>query len=312
MADIKISQLGAAIAVNDSDLLPIVSNGNTLKAPASLVKDYAVGNTDLSGIGDGTPTGAIAALNTAKQPKTLDTPLTIGGVQKTNVEGALGGLNSELDATKQALTTLTTDIAPVEDGTNYSKTYYINDRFIRDGVLYVVTVASVNTSTAIVVGGNCARDDSVTTHIKKITDKIDEYGLFVGYGTVYVEGNGSKTFSQLFVELMQALSTWATSNPLIKIKPVRIVVQGVGQYNAENLVDAYQGSAPTELNFQSFLAGVSSIQMARLFVSTTQANNIYLITTASTSVSAQNKTNDVLENGKRIHMYFEKYNAYIN
>ena len=64
MADIKISQLGAAIAVNDSNLLPIVSNGNTLKAPASLVKDYTVGNTDLSGIGDGTPTGAIAALNT--------------------------------------------------------------------------------------------------------------------------------------------------------------------------------------------------------------------------------------------------------
>ena len=36
MADIKISQLGAAIAVNDSDLLPIVSNGSTLKAPSIL------------------------------------------------------------------------------------------------------------------------------------------------------------------------------------------------------------------------------------------------------------------------------------
>ena len=221
-------------------------------------------------------------------------------------------IDSKIQTLNTALTTLTTDIAPIEDGTNYSKTYYVNDRFIRNGVLYVVTVASVNTSTAIVVDGNCARDDSVTVHIKKITDKMDEYGLFIGYGTVYVEGNGSKTFAQLFVELMQALSTWTTSNPLIKIKPVRIAVQGVGQYNAENLVDAYQGSAPTELNFQSFIAGVSSIQMARLFVSTTQANNIYLITTASTSVSAQNKTNDALANGKRIYMYFEKYNEYIN
>ena len=104
MADIKISQLGAAIAVNDSDLLPIVSNGSTLKAPASLVKEYAVGDTDLTGIGDGTPTGAISALNTAKQPKTLDTPLTIGGEQKTTVEAALGGLNSESQSLSSALT----------------------------------------------------------------------------------------------------------------------------------------------------------------------------------------------------------------
>ena len=105
MTDIKISQLGAAIAVNDSDLLPIVSNGSTLKAPASLVKGYAVGDTDLTGIGDGTPTGAISALNTAKQPKNLDTPLTIGGAQKTTVEAALGGLNSESQSLSTALTT---------------------------------------------------------------------------------------------------------------------------------------------------------------------------------------------------------------
>ena len=35
MADIKISQLGAAIAVGDTDLVPIVSGGNTLKATAA-------------------------------------------------------------------------------------------------------------------------------------------------------------------------------------------------------------------------------------------------------------------------------------
>lgn len=104
MADIKISQLGAALAVNDSDLLPIVSNGNTLKAPASLVKNYAVGNTDLSGIGDGTPTGAIAALNTDKQPKTLATPITVDDTPQTTVEGALGAINTDLGSTKQALT----------------------------------------------------------------------------------------------------------------------------------------------------------------------------------------------------------------
>ena len=37
--------------------------------------------------------GALGALSTNKQPKTLNTPLTIGGVSQTTVEGALNGLN---------------------------------------------------------------------------------------------------------------------------------------------------------------------------------------------------------------------------
>lgn len=106
MADIKISQLGAAIAVGDTDLMPIVSGGNTLKATAAQVKEHSIGNTNISSIGDGSVTGAISELNTDKQPKTLATPLTIGGVSKTTVEDALGGLVSE----NQTLTNETSDI----------------------------------------------------------------------------------------------------------------------------------------------------------------------------------------------------------
>lgn len=101
MADIKISQLGDAIAVGDTDLVPIVSGGNTLKATVAQVKEHLIGNTNISSIGDGSVTGAISSLNSGKQPKTLDTPLTIGGVSKTTVEAALGGLVSE----NQTLTT---------------------------------------------------------------------------------------------------------------------------------------------------------------------------------------------------------------
>lgn len=139
MADIKISQLGAAIAVNDGDLLPIVSNGNTLKAPASLVKDYAVGNADLSGIGDGTPTGAIAALNTDKQPKTLVTAITVDGTQQTTVEGALGAINTDLGSTKQALTNVkngTSDInQTAADGCTIVNGITKGTYFYLDGVL---------------------------------------------------------------------------------------------------------------------------------------------------------------------------------
>lgn len=145
MADIKISQLGAAIAVNDSDLLPIVSNGSTLKAPASLVKEYAVGDTDLTGIGDGTPTGAISALNTAKQPKTLDTPLTIGGVQKTTVEAALDGLNSESQSLNSALTNVEDDLSTItRTGTSNSGTKLNKETFFYLNGDLVQAIADIN------------------------------------------------------------------------------------------------------------------------------------------------------------------------
>lgn len=125
MADIKISQLGAAIAVGDTDLVPIVSGGNTLKATAAQVKEHSIGNTNISSIGDGSVTGAINALNTDKQPKTLDTPLTIGGASKTTVEAALGGLVSENQTLTNALTNkyLLTGVGYVSVTADGTKTY---------------------------------------------------------------------------------------------------------------------------------------------------------------------------------------------
>ena len=138
MADIKISQLGAAIAVGDTDLVPIVSGGNTLKATAAQVKEHSIGNTNISSIGDGSVTGAISALNTDKQPKTLDTPLTIGGVSKTTVEAALDGLNSESQSLSSALTT--------ETNTRKGYTDQIKDGYIYKGSANVsVTADGVKT-----------------------------------------------------------------------------------------------------------------------------------------------------------------------
>lgn len=142
MADIKISQLGAAIAVGDTDVLPIVSGGNTLKATAAQVKEHSVGNTNISGIGDGSVTGAISSLNSGKQPKTLDTPLTIGGVSKTTVEDALGGLVSE----NQTLTNNLSDVnrtGTTNSGTLIPKGKY----FYLDGVLKVATADIANGAT---------------------------------------------------------------------------------------------------------------------------------------------------------------------
>lgn len=160
MADIKISQLGAAIAVGDTDLVPIVSGGNTLKATAAQVKEHSIGNTNISSIGDGSVTGAINALNTDKQPKTLDTPLTIGGVSKTTVEAALDGLvsenqtlaNDKLDKTAVASVIETIGNTPLKSGG-----YVSGETFLAsDGNEYKAkTTISSSTTLNSGSGGNC-------------------------------------------------------------------------------------------------------------------------------------------------------------
>lgn len=63
--------------------------------------------------------------------------------------------------------TLANSIAPTEDGTNYSKTYYRDEQFFHNGVLYKVTASSVNSSTAINTGsgGNATTADDIVTQI---------------------------------------------------------------------------------------------------------------------------------------------------
>ena len=66
MADIKISQLTSAQQITGSEMIPLTSGAATVKATPALIKEYAIGDTDISSIGDGTPTGAIASLESSK------------------------------------------------------------------------------------------------------------------------------------------------------------------------------------------------------------------------------------------------------
>lgn len=50
--DIKISQLSGIQVVNDADVFPIVSGGVTSKVSAETVKEYTIGDTDNSELGD--------------------------------------------------------------------------------------------------------------------------------------------------------------------------------------------------------------------------------------------------------------------
>lgn len=76
------------------------------KADVSDLADYQTKNLTSTIEGGTTVEGALGALSTNKQPKTLDTPITIGGTSQTTVEGALGGLNSSLVKCSRQLTSM--------------------------------------------------------------------------------------------------------------------------------------------------------------------------------------------------------------
>ena len=71
MADIKISQLGAAATLTGTEAFPESNSGVTYKATAQQIKDFAIGNTPITGIGDGTATGAIKSLSDAAASKVI-------------------------------------------------------------------------------------------------------------------------------------------------------------------------------------------------------------------------------------------------
>ena len=61
MADIKISQLGAAASISDSQVTPVVDSGTTVKATMAQIKDYAAGG--LSNLDTTAKTSVVAAIN---------------------------------------------------------------------------------------------------------------------------------------------------------------------------------------------------------------------------------------------------------
>ena len=138
MADIKISQLGAAATISDSDVFPMTANGTTVKAAASLIKEYAIGDDDISALGDGSPTGAILALNANKSAKS--------------------------------------DIAMIEESVAIAS-HAIGAEFYLSGVLMKAT-AAIAIGDQIVNGTNCAPADDVSSQIQALTNQAENKVLY--------------------------------------------------------------------------------------------------------------------------------------
>ena len=91
MADIKISQLGAAASVGDSQVIPVVDSGSTVKVTMAQIKDFVA--------------GGLANLKTTV---------------KTSIVGAINEVfdmaidNRDLEVTKSAVSSLPTTITAAE------------------------------------------------------------------------------------------------------------------------------------------------------------------------------------------------------
>ena len=120
MADVKISELGSAAIIADSDYLVVDTGSATLKATGALVKEYIIGDNNISGIGDGSATGAISTLNSGKAPKSDLASISItGSTNNTGNTIAKGTYFYKDGALVKAIASIANG-ATLTSGTNYS------------------------------------------------------------------------------------------------------------------------------------------------------------------------------------------------
>ena len=99
---IKINELGAAQIILGTEFVPIDNGVDTLKATLNQVKEHAIGDNDISALGDGSVTGAI--LNVKSTSETADSNIAETMAQN----GAHNLLNH--DIVSQALSGLTVTV----------------------------------------------------------------------------------------------------------------------------------------------------------------------------------------------------------
>lgn len=116
-------------------------------------------------------------------------------------------LTSELNVINNNLNTFIGDVAPIEDGTNYSKTYNKEDQFVRNGLLYKVTASTVTTSTAINTGsgGNATLADCVTEQLNDLKSDLTNNYIIKSRSAITVTADGVKTYKTLLNDLANAL-----------------------------------------------------------------------------------------------------------
>jgi hypothetical protein len=140
MADIKISQLGAAASISDSQEIPVVDNGSTVKATMAQIKDFVA--------------GGLANLKTTV---------------KTSIVGAINEIfdmavdNRDLEVTKSAVSSLPTTITAAE---------ITSDMIVKQGDISLSNVSAMvgewtitTTSGSVTISGSISGTTDITLYL---------------------------------------------------------------------------------------------------------------------------------------------------
>lgn len=133
--------------------------------------------------------GALGALSTNKQPKTLSTPITVDDVQKTTVEGAVDAINDLATANKTAINNLGT--AATKDATDTISSG--NTNLIESGAVYTALNSKQDTlsaGTGITIANNTVSVDADITPTQNSAKPITSGGAYTA-----LEAKQPKTMS---------------------------------------------------------------------------------------------------------------------
>ena len=136
MADIKISQLGAAASISDSQVTPVVDSGTTVKATMAQIKDYAAGGlSNLTTAAKSSPVAAINEIN-GYYPVYVKTISSVSSLPQTvndaNITSDMVAINAEYsNASAYVNATVTTSNGSVTLSGTISGTTDITLYFMR-------------------------------------------------------------------------------------------------------------------------------------------------------------------------------------
>lgn len=196
MADIKISQLGEALAVTDNDILPMTASGVTSKVKASTMKSYMVEDLDVSNLHDTTittPTDNDGLVYNGTSQKWENKPVVTGDLWAQNGAHNLcpfpyysGGTQiiANLTITVGSKGELTANGASDGDGnfifyagTLKKNTYKFKFKGTFTGGNLVLRVYD---STADIIIGNASGNNEITFQVDA-TNEDHIFGLFINW-----------------------------------------------------------------------------------------------------------------------------------
>ena len=262
-------------------------------------------------------------------------PIAINDVLSTSGAGAnisvADNIEAQIKTTKSQIQTAAAQaaaqnkntqemIAPVEeDETDASRTYAIGDQLILDGVLYNVidAIAQHGIITSEGAGANIEEADDVTDQLSSLNQTLTKdvsalnsavnntYQL-IKIGSVWVVGDGVKTYQEKLYELASALISYWSNKPNNWRADARLLYTPVLGSIIPNYGNMITKSSNVALNFM-FAAGDNSLRLVSLSSGGQGYNNIKKITFGTNGNTITDFTNEVIPDGDTINVQLTEY-----